>query len=120
MSKKKGFLMEFGLFLSFLGFFFTAVILVVAFLYLYALVTPYDDYNLIFEKNNIDFFKLKHGSHKKVWWRCENSHVYEAAINSRACHGSGCPYCNRHKKDDSVDITHPHLLDMWDYNKNII
>ena len=29
--------MEFGLFLSFLGFFFTAVILVVAFLYLYAL-----------------------------------------------------------------------------------
>jgi len=45
--------MEFGLFLSFLGFFFTAVILVVAFLYLYALVTPYDDYNLIFEKNNI-------------------------------------------------------------------
>ena len=45
--------MEFGLFLSFLGFFFTAVILVVAFLYLYALVTPYDDYTLIFEKNNI-------------------------------------------------------------------
>ncbi|MCT7502182.1 DUF350 domain-containing protein [Aliarcobacter cryaerophilus] len=45
--------MEFGLFLSFLGFFFTAVILVVAFLYLYALVTPYDDYNLIFDKNNI-------------------------------------------------------------------
>ncbi len=42
--------MEFGLFLSFLGFFFTAVILVVAFLYLYALVTPYDDYNLIFRK----------------------------------------------------------------------
>ena len=45
--------MEFGLFLSFLGFFFTAVILVVAFLYLYAIVTPYDDYTLIFEKNNI-------------------------------------------------------------------
>mgnify|MGYP003600258167 CR=1 FL=1 len=39
--------MEFGLFLSFLGFFFTAVILVVAFLYLYALVTSYDDYNVI-------------------------------------------------------------------------
>lgn len=40
-------------FLSFLGFFFTSVVLIVAFLYLYAIVTPYDDYNLIFEKNNI-------------------------------------------------------------------
>ncbi|WP_418179411.1 DUF350 domain-containing protein [Aliarcobacter lanthieri] len=45
--------MEFGLFLNFLGFFFTAVLLVIAFLYLYAIVTPYDDYNLIFEENNI-------------------------------------------------------------------
>lgn len=45
--------MEISLFLSFLGFFITAVILVVAFLYLYAIVTPYDDYNLIFEGNNI-------------------------------------------------------------------
>ncbi|RBQ30176.1 DUF350 domain-containing protein [Aliarcobacter vitoriensis] len=45
--------MDFGLFLSFLGFFFTAIVLVVAFLYLYAIVTPYDDYNLIFEENNI-------------------------------------------------------------------
>ena len=45
--------MEINLFLSFLGFFFTALILIVAFLYLYAIVTPYDDYKLIFEENNI-------------------------------------------------------------------
>src|SRR5574344_2049234 len=45
--------MEFELILSFLGFFLTATILVVAFLYLYAIVTPYDDYKLIFEENNI-------------------------------------------------------------------
>lgn len=45
--------MEIGLFISFLSFFFTAVILVVVFLYLYAVVTPYDDYKLIFEDNNI-------------------------------------------------------------------
>ena len=45
--------MELGLFISFLGFFFTAVILVIVFLYLYALVTPYDDYKLIFEDNNV-------------------------------------------------------------------
>lgn len=45
--------MEISLFLSFLGFFITALVLVIIFLYLYAIVTPYDDYKLIFEENNI-------------------------------------------------------------------
>ena len=45
--------MEFELFAGFISFFFTAVVLVVIFLYLYAIVTPYDDYKLIFEDNNI-------------------------------------------------------------------
>lgn len=45
--------MEISLFLSFLGFFITALALVIVFLYLYAIVTPYDDYKLIFEENNI-------------------------------------------------------------------
>ncbi|MGB5918554.1 DUF350 domain-containing protein [Arcobacter sp.] len=45
--------MEIGLFIGFLGFFLTAIILVIIFLYLYAVVTPYDDYKLIFEENNL-------------------------------------------------------------------
>ena len=45
--------MELELFISFLSFFFTALALVIVFLYLYAIVTPYDDYKLIFEDNNI-------------------------------------------------------------------
>ena len=45
--------MEIELFTGFLSFFFTALGLVIVFLYLYALVTPYDDYKLIFEDNNI-------------------------------------------------------------------
>lgn len=53
MPRKKGFKMEIGLFIGFLSFFFTALVLVIIFLYLYALVTPYDDYKLIFEENNI-------------------------------------------------------------------
>ncbi len=40
-------------FLAFGLFFLTAVVLVGIFLYLYALVTPYDDYQLIFHENNI-------------------------------------------------------------------
>jgi putative membrane protein len=45
--------MELELFTGFLSFFFTALLLVIVFLYLYAIVTPYDDYKLIFEENNI-------------------------------------------------------------------
>ena len=45
--------MEIELYIGFISFFLTAVALVVAFLYLYAIVTPYDDYKLIFEDNNI-------------------------------------------------------------------
>ena len=45
--------MEIELYIGFIIFFLTALALVVVFLYLYALVTPYDDYKLIFEENNI-------------------------------------------------------------------
>ncbi len=45
--------MEIELFTGFLSFFFTALGLVIVFLYLYAVVTPYDDYKLIFEDNNV-------------------------------------------------------------------
>ncbi len=45
--------MESELLTGFLSFFFTAVALVIVFLYLYAIVTPYDDYNLIFQENNV-------------------------------------------------------------------
>tara|TARA_B110000046_G_scaffold146599_1_gene153933 strand:+ start:108 stop:512 length:405 start_codon:yes stop_codon:yes gene_type:complete len=44
--------MEIESFIGFILFFSTALLLVVIFLYLYALVTPYDDYKLIFEDNN--------------------------------------------------------------------
>jgi putative membrane protein len=40
------------LFLGFGLYFVTALVLTGLFLYLYALVTPYDDYELIFHKNN--------------------------------------------------------------------
>lgn len=45
--------MEVGSIWAFLLFFLSAVVLVIIFLYLYALVTPYDDYKLIFEENNM-------------------------------------------------------------------
>jgi hypothetical protein len=34
-----------------------------------------------------------YGSKKKVWWLCPKNHNYEATINSRTNHMTGCPYC---------------------------
>ena len=35
-------------------------------------------------------------SNRKVWWRCELGHDYQAAVSSRTMNGSGCPYCADH------------------------
>ena len=36
-------------------------------------------------------------SNKKVWWRCEKGHDYQAVISSRTMRGGGCPYCANKK-----------------------
>lgn len=32
-------------------------------------------------------------SNRKVWWRCEKGHDYQAVVGARTVSGSGCPYC---------------------------
>jgi len=32
-------------------------------------------------------------SHKKVWWKCKNNHIWKAIISNRS-NGNKCPYCN--------------------------
>lgn len=32
-------------------------------------------------------------SNRKVWWRCEKGHDYQAAVGTRTMSGSGCRYC---------------------------
>ncbi len=49
---KKGILMFLEYFLSFGVYFITALAVFALFLFLYAKVTPYDDYRMIFEQNN--------------------------------------------------------------------
>ena len=36
---------------------------------------------------------VSYGSRQKLWWRCEQGHVWQAAIASRAGGGAGCPVC---------------------------
>lgn len=32
-------------------------------------------------------------SNRRVWWRCELGHEYQAAVAARTMGGNGCPYC---------------------------
>jgi hypothetical protein len=38
------------------------------------------------------------GSSRKVWWRCEKGHEWEAIIGSRSKGYGRCPYCSGRKK----------------------
>lgn len=37
-------------------------------------------------------------SERRVWWKCENGHEWEAKITNRS-QGSGCPYCAGKRKE---------------------
>lgn len=60
------------------------------------------------------------GSIKKVRWRCDLDHEWEADINSRASRSRGCPYCSNNKVlpgYNDLATAFPHLVaevDGWD------
>lgn len=50
-----------------------------------------------YEKNRlIEPELLSYRSNKKVWWRCEKGHEWEAAVAEFSV-GSRCPYCSGHR-----------------------
>jgi len=70
-------------------------------------------------KNNIDINAVAWGSSRKVWWKCEKGHEWQASIVHRA-HGSGCPYCSGRlaSKDTNLTATHPEISAQWNHEKN--
>lgn len=46
------------------------------------------------------------GSVKKVWWKCEKGHEWQATIYNRAYKGSKCPYCaiNKAREINQYDL----------------
>ena len=62
---------------------------------------------------------VTHGSHKKIWWRCDKGHSWQASIYSRTS-GSGCPYCGGKKVGQGNDLAslYPELAAQWDARKN--
>lgn len=60
------------------------------------------------------------GSSKKVWWKCNKGHEWEAVIHTRI-KGVGCPYCMGKKAIKGLNdfaTLHPEMLKEWDYEKN--
>lgn len=60
------------------------------------------------------------GSKKKVWWKCDKGHSWDAYVSCRT-NGQGCPYC-RNKRilvgyNDLMTVN-PELAEEWDYEKN--
>lgn len=64
------------------------------------------------------------GSHKKMNWKCELGHIWDAAIHTRMRgKGEGCPICSNHRVlvgFNDLTTTHPHLIPEvhnWDPTK---
>lgn len=54
-------------------------------------------------------------SGKKVRWRCERNHTWEAAPDART-HGRGCPFCSRHRVspgETDLATLRPDLVREW-------
>jgi hypothetical protein len=59
------------------------------------LATNYPE--LAMEARGWDPSQVTTGSGKKVWWKCNNEHTWEASPNNRTSNASGCPYCSNNK-----------------------
>ena len=61
------------------------------------------------------------GSHRKVWWKCEKGHSWEAAVYSVTVAGCGCPYCAGKAVlpgENDLKTLFPELAGQWDFAKN--
>ncbi len=60
-------------------------------------------------------------SNKRVWWRCEKGHEWQAYILSRTSESSGCPYCTGRKVlagFNDLATVYPKIAAQWHPTKN--
>lgn len=63
---------------------------------------------------------VRPGTAKKVWWRCEHGHEWQAAIASRV-RGNGCPICGSKTVVAGINdfaSQYPNLAKQWHPEKN--
>ena len=74
-----------------------------------------------YEKNGV--LKPEHfapNSHRKVWWKCQKGHEWQASIANRN-KGRGCPFCSGKKVlpgYNDLQTVNPALAKEWNYEKN--
>ena len=69
--------------------------------------------------------QLSPGSHKKVYWKCENGHEWKAQIdkrtgNSTTRKGTNCPECSGKKlnSENNLLAMYPEISSQWHPDKN--
>ena len=74
------------------------------------------------EKNgDVDPSKVPTGSHRKLWWKCNKGHSWQAITFNRARGGTGCPVCYGRKvqvKYNDLATVNPKLASEWHPTKN--
>lgn len=74
-----------------------------------------------FEKNGeIKPSEISSHSHKKVWWRCEYGHEWQASVANRS-KGRNCPICGSKKVlsgYNDLETKSPELAKQWHPTKN--
>lgn len=56
------------------------------------------------------------GSNRRVWWRCEKGHAWQAVIGSRTNQDSGCPYCTGRRVlvgFNDLATVYPTIANQW-------
>ena len=75
-----------------------------------------------FEKNlSLKPEMIMPNSNKKIWWKCENGHEWQAVVSSRTSGGLGCPYCAGQKVLSGYNdlcTTNPEIASEWHPTKN--
>ena len=61
------------------------------------------------------------GSRKKIWWRCERGHSWQASVYSVVGSDSGCPYCSGLLPvpgETDLATQKPEIAKLWDGERN--
>ena len=64
---------------------------------------------------------VTYGSMRKVWWKCDKGHEYQAGVLARTGLDSGCPYCAGRRAISGVNdlaTICPEIEKIWDTAKN--
>lgn len=65
---------------------------------------------------------VKTVEYRKVWWKCDKGHSWQALISNRVKVGVGCPYCGHRRVlpagFNDLETLYPEIAKEWDYEKN--